>query len=126
MASSEEPIHLYRTLSPYYSLLANHRHSVCHLSTIMKFEVKKTPQGYVWDEDGKKNYIGPEDEDGLCCPNYGCVGPNEIVGTSVPVISNVYVKELASLRREALQMVQDIDKELNQLQQGKFKVVESP
>lgn len=92
----------------------------------MKFEVKKTPQGYVWDEDGKKNYIGPEDEDGLCCPNYGCVGPNEIVGTSVPVISNVYVKELASLRREALQMVQDIDKELNQIQQGKFKVVEIP
>ena len=126
MTNPEEPIYLYRTFSPYYSLLANHRHSVCHLSTIMKFKVKETPQGYIWDEDGKKNYIGPKDEEGLCCPDYGCVGPHEIIGVSVQSIYDVYVRELASLRSEALQMVQDIDKELAYIQQGKVKVIEIP
>lgn len=50
MASSEEPIHLYRTLSPYYSLLANHRHSVCHPGTnqsILSNFPKRKEQQYV-------------------------------------------------------------------------------
>lgn len=118
MKQPEEYVKLYQTRTPN-SLIP-------HLDFIQEIEVKKTPQGYVWNSNGKRRLFLPEDEEGICYPAHTDIEWQEVAGISVVAIRNLYEKKLESGKQILQQMMDTAVKELDHVRYEEVKLIQLP
>lgn len=118
MKQPEEYVKLYQTRTPN-SLIP-------HLDFIQEIEVKKTPQGYVWNSNGKRRLFLPEDEEGICYPAHTYIEWQEVAGISMIAIRNLYEKKLESGKQILQQMMDTAVKELDHVRYEEVKLIQLP
>ena len=119
MTRTEESVKLYWTKNPNCL--------IPHLDTIREIEAKKTAQGYVWDNNGKRHLFLPEDKDGICYPAHTAdIERQEIAGINIVAIRNLYEKKLEAGKQVLQQMMDTVIKELDHVRYEEVNLIQLP